>query len=71
MLLDLARTCGSKLAVDDGNQTRTFAELLDRSHRFANFLRHDAGFEPGGHISLLMSNRVEVIELLIGAVMAG
>ena len=71
MLLDLARTRGTEIAIDDGRQTRTFAELLERSHRFANFLRHDAGFEPGGHVSLLMSNRVEVIELLIGAVMAG
>ena len=71
MLLDLARERATDLAVDDGTRTRSFAELLDRSHRFACFLRHEAGFEPGGHLSLLMGNRVEVIELLLGAVMAG
>ncbi len=71
MLFDLARDRSRDLAVDDGMQQRTFGELLDRSHRFASFLRHDAGLEPGGHVSLLMGNRVEVIELLLGAVMAG
>ena len=71
MLLELARDRARELAVDDGTQQRTFAELLDRSHRFASFLCHDAGLEPGGHISLLMGNRVEVIELLLGAVLAG
>ena len=71
MLLDLARERGSELAVDDGTRTRSFAELLDRSHRFASFLRHEVGLPPGGHLSLLMGNRVEVIELLLGAVMAG
>ncbi len=71
MLLDLARDRRSELAVDDGTRTRTFGELLDRCHRFASFLRHDAAFEPGGHLSLLMGNRVEGIELLIGAVLAG
>jgi fatty-acyl-CoA synthase len=71
MLLELARDRARELAVDDGTQQRTFAELLDRSLRFASLLRHDAGLEPGGHISLLMGNRVEVIELLLGAVLAG
>ena len=71
MLIDLARERAREIAVDDGTQQRTFAELLDRSHRFASFLRHDVGLEPGGHISLLMGNRVEVIELLLGAVLAG
>ena len=71
MLLDLARDRASKIAIDDGTRTRTFAELFDRCHRFASFLRHDAGLAPGGHLSLLMGNRVEGIELLIGAVLAG
>lgn len=71
MLLDLARDRASDLAVDDGRRTRTFAELLDRAHRFASFLNHDAGLAPGGHLSLLMGNRAETIELLLGAVLAG
>ena len=71
MLLDLAKDRAREIAVDDGTQQRTFAELLDRSHRFAHFLRHEAGLAPGDHVSLLMDNRVEVIELLLGAVLAG
>ena len=71
MLIDLARDRAHELAVDDGTRRRTFAELLDRSHRFADLLRHEAGLAPGGHVALLMGNRVEVIELLLGAVLAG
>ncbi len=71
MLLDLAKDRAREIAVDDGTQQRTFAELLDRSHRFAHFLRHEAGLAPGDHLSLLMGNRVDVIELLLGAVLAG
>lgn len=71
MLLDLARQRPREIAVDDGTQQRTWAELVDRSQRFAHFLRHEVGLAPGEHISLLMGNRVEVIELLLGAVLAG
>ena len=71
MLLDIAQERGSEIAVDDGRQSRSWAELVDRSRRFADFLRHDMGLAPGDRISLLMGNRVEVIELLIGAVLAG
>ena len=71
MWVDLARVRANDLAVDDGTRRRTFGALLERSHRFANFLRHDAGLVPGDRLSLLMGNRVEGIELLLGAVMAG
>jgi long-chain acyl-CoA synthetase len=71
MLLDLATERARELAVDDGTRQRSWAELLDRSQRFAHFLRHEAGLAPGEHIALLMGNRVEVIELLLGAVLAG
>jgi long-chain acyl-CoA synthetase len=71
MLLDIARERGREIAVDDGVETRTWAELVDRSHRFADLLRYDMGLTPGERISLLMGNRVEIIELLIGAVLAG
>ena len=71
MLVDLARARANDLAVDDGTRQRSFGELLDRSRRVAHFLNHDAGLAPGGHVSLLMGNRTEVIELLLGAVLAG
>ena len=71
MLLDVARSRADSVALDDGVRTRTFGEMLDRCLRFASFLRHDMGLAPGGHLSLLMGNRVEGIELLLGAMMAG
>ncbi|MFK7897710.1 MAG: AMP-binding protein [Myxococcota bacterium] len=71
MLLELAKDRAGDLAVDDGTRQRTFAELLDRATRFAHFLNHDMGLAPGGNLSILMGNRTETIELLLGAVLAG
>ncbi len=71
MLFDLARERPHALAVDDGTRSRTFAELVDRAHRFAHFLNHEAGLAPGDHVALLMGNRVEAIECLLGGIWAG
>ncbi len=71
MWLEQVRARSAECAVDDGERRRSFAELLDRAERFASLLRHEAGFAPGGHVSLLMGNRVEGIELLLGAIFAG
>src|SRR5690606_19761393 len=35
------------------------------------WLRHDAGLAPDAHLALLMGNRVEGIELLLGGIFAG
>jgi len=71
MLLDHARERGDALALDDGTRTRSFAELVDRASRFAHLLNHDAGLAPGNHVALLLGNRVEAIECLLGAIFAG
>ena len=71
MLLELARERPNDLALDDGTRTRTRAELVGRAHRFAHFLGHEAGLAPGSHIALLMGNRVEGIECLLGGILAG
>ncbi|MBK7947914.1 MAG: AMP-binding protein [Deltaproteobacteria bacterium] len=71
MLFELARTRSAALALDDGTRTRSYGELVDRIARFASFLRHDAGLAPGSHLALLMGNRVEGIELLLGGIFAG
>ncbi|MFO0687824.1 MAG: AMP-binding protein [Myxococcota bacterium] len=71
MLFDLARDRSRALALDDGTRTRSYGELVDRVTRFASFLRHDAGLAPGSHLALLMGNRVEGIELLLGGIFAG
>jgi len=59
------------LALDDLTRQRTWAELADRSTRIARFLREQAGLEAHGHAALLMENRVEFIELTLGAMLAG
>jgi long-chain acyl-CoA synthetase len=71
MLLDLARERPQALALDDGTRTRSFGALVDRVARFARFLAHDAGLAPGRHVALLMGNRVEAIECLLGGIVAG
>jgi len=59
------------LAVDDGSRRRGWAELRDRSIRVARFLREEAGVGPEDHVAVLMQNRVEYVELILGAIMAG
>jgi len=71
LIFDLAARRGADLAVDDGTRTRSFAELADRSVRVARFLREEAGVAPGENVAVLMHNRVECVELLLGSVMAG
>ena len=71
MLLELARERPNALAVEDGTRTRTFSELVERARRFACFLNHEAGIAPGGHLAILMGNRAEGIELLLGGILAG
>ncbi len=71
-MLDVsARERPDELAVDDGVRTRSFAELHDRSVRVARLLREDFGLEPDDHVAVLMHNRVEYVELIVGAIMAG
>ncbi len=70
-VLDLARDRPDDLALDDLERTRSFGELLDRARRFAGLLRHTYGIEPGGHAAMVMGNRVEFVELLLGAQLAG
>jgi long-chain acyl-CoA synthetase len=71
MLFDLAASDPDGLAVDDRSQRRSWAELADRSVRVARFLRDEAGLRPDEHVAVLMENRVEQIELILGAIMAG
>ncbi|MCG8592278.1 MAG: AMP-binding protein [Proteobacteria bacterium] len=66
-----ARSDPNGTAVDDFTRRRTWAELADRSRRVARFLRDEAGLRPDDHAAFLLSNRVEAIELVLGAVLAG
>jgi acyl-CoA synthetase (AMP-forming)/AMP-acid ligase II len=59
-------------AVIDGRTglTVTYRELADRSARFARVLR-SLGVEYGGHVAVLLENRVEFFEVCWGAHRAG
>ncbi len=59
------------VALDDGTRQRSWAELADRTARIAHLLRDDLGLAPGDHAAVLMSNRVECVELMTGALHAG
>lgn len=52
-------------AIEDGRQTRSFAEALDRAERFANLLDR-RGLAPGAAVALLLENRAEFVELDFG-----
>lgn len=60
-----------EIALDDLSTRRTWAELEDRALRIAEFLRQDCGLAPDDHVALLMENRCEFVELVLGAILAG
>ncbi|MBB83175.1 MAG: acyl-CoA synthetase [Deltaproteobacteria bacterium] len=68
MLLELAKDRRDEVAIDEGDRTRTFGELADRVTRLARFLRQDVGLGPREHYSLLMGNRLEAAELILGGI---
>jgi acyl-CoA synthetase (AMP-forming)/AMP-acid ligase II len=71
MIFDKATEDPDGLALDDLSRQRTWAELEDRSTRIARFLREDLGLTPEDHTAVLMDNRLEFVELILGAVLAG
>jgi long-chain acyl-CoA synthetase len=60
-----------KIALDDSEKTRTWAELQERAYRIANLLRADLGPEPDQHVAVIMENRAEFVEVVLGALLAG
>jgi long-chain acyl-CoA synthetase len=70
-LLELAAADPHAPAVDDLTRTRSRRELVDRAHRLAHWLLDDAGVLPGGHVAVLMGNRVELVELIVASQLAG
>jgi len=58
------------VAAFDGDRTRTFAELDERTNRLANALA-DRGIGLGDRVALLVPNRLEVLEVLGGCAKAG
>jgi long-chain acyl-CoA synthetase len=71
MLPDAVTTDPQGLALDDLTRTRSWAELGDRATRAGRMFRDTYGIGPGGHVAMIMGNRVEFIELAIGALISG
>lgn len=67
----LAETKPDEIAIDDFTRQRSWSQLLDRSIRSARLLRDEIGLEPDDHVAILMDNRVEIVELILGGIMAG
>ncbi|HEX4107503.1 MAG TPA: AMP-binding protein [Solirubrobacteraceae bacterium] len=55
------------IAAFEGERSRTYAELDERTSRLANALRERFGVGKGDRVALLVHNRLEVVEVL-GAV---
>jgi long-chain acyl-CoA synthetase len=67
----LAHAKPNEIAIDDFTRKRTWSQLLDRCTRIAQLLRGDLGLRPDDHVAVLMENRVEGVELILGGIMAG
>ncbi|WP_019122982.1 class I adenylate-forming enzyme family protein [Brevibacillus massiliensis] len=67
------KTCrqfSAQTAVAEGERSFTYAELRDRSFRLAKAL-HDKGLKKGDRVAILMSNRIEHVELDIAIALTG
>ncbi|MEX2292933.1 MAG: AMP-binding protein [Acidimicrobiales bacterium] len=71
MLLDHAATDPHAAAVDDLTRTRSRGELVDRGIRIGRWMLGCGGVETGGHVSMLLNNRVEMVDLLVAAQLSG
>jgi fatty-acyl-CoA synthase len=54
------------LALFDGQRTMDYATLEGRSNRLSHLLRVSYGFDAGERVALLVHNRMEVVEVLVG-----
>ena len=71
MILDVAAANPDGVALDDLSRRRSWAEFVDRATRMAHLLRDEFGLETDDHVALLMGNRVEFVELIFAAMLAG
>jgi long-chain acyl-CoA synthetase len=59
-----------EIAVEDDRRQVTWQELEDRTNAIAHGLTR-LGAKPGDHVSIVVSNRVEFVEVFLGAWRAG
>lgn len=70
-LQNSARRTPDAVAVLDGDDQLTYAELDTRSNRIANALQNSLGIRRGDRVALLVANRAAVVEVLGGCAKAG
>ena len=70
LLDEMATTAGNRIAVIDGANSYSYSELAVRARQVAHGLRAH-GLQRGQRIGLLISNRVEWLEIFFGATAAG
>jgi acyl-CoA synthetase (AMP-forming)/AMP-acid ligase II len=69
--LDLAEADPHAAAVDDLTRTRSRGELVERALRIGHWLHDEAGVGFGGHVAVLMGNRVEMVDVLMASQLSG
>ena len=67
----IAQRAPESLALFDGGRTMNYRTLDERTNRLANALRGQYGFAKEDRVALLVHNRMEVVEVLVGTVKAG
>ena len=70
LLRELAAVAPDRCAVIDGAVSVTYASLAQRAHLVTNALK-GAGVKRGDRVGVLLSNRIEWLEIFFGASAAG
>ncbi len=71
MIFDHAQARPDALAVDDLRRRRSWSELASRVSRLARWLRELRGLGVEDGVALLMHNRIEMLEAVLGGILAG
>lgn len=70
-ILSHAKVKPSQVAISHTRGILTYSELVERVQRVAGGLRMSGGFVAGDKVAILSRNRVEFVEVFLGAVCAG
>ncbi len=70
LLLNACHRHHNRIALVDRDRSLTYAELLDGAARVANLLRA-RGFKPGDPVAAMLEDRVESLQVYVGAWLAG
>jgi long-chain acyl-CoA synthetase len=71
VLFEATRSRAEQMAVDDLERSRSWDELEARVVRLAHVVRDEWGVPPGGHLAMVVGNRVEFVELVLASLLSG